>query len=118
MNSDNSGPLLLVVLTAYFLPGIIASVKRHRVIVAIICILIPIIHATNASAQTQQRFYDSAGRPAGSAVPLNGGAVEYFDGQGRRSGTSTTSHGTTTFFDAQGRRIGSTTTPQQGNQHK
>lgn len=70
-------------------------------------ILIVVLLAGPASAQTQQRFYDARGNSVGTAVQTSPSSQRFHDASGRSTGTATTdSRGTTTFYDARGNVIG------------
>jgi hypothetical protein len=77
----------------------------------LLALALTLIAATASAEEQQTRFYTPDGRSAGTAVPLGGGSVRYFDARGNSMGTSTTTSNTTRFYDAGGRPTGSTVFP-------
>jgi hypothetical protein len=69
------------------------------------------LSAAPALAEPQTRFYGPDGRSIGTAVPLGGGSIRYYDARGNSLGTSSTTGGTTRFYDAGGRSTGAATGP-------
>jgi YD repeat-containing protein len=63
---------------------------------------------TTALAQ-QRTFYGADGRVTGRSI-TSGGSTTFYGSDGRLTGRSTTSGNTTTIYGRDGRRIGTTTT--------
>ena len=76
---------------------------------AIVLVLMP----TEALAQSRT-FYDADGRVAGHSTTDSNGSTTFYDASGKVTGRSSTSGNQTTIYGGDGRRTGTVTTTKQG----
>jgi hypothetical protein len=69
-------------------------------------VVLSMLLATAAQAQTQQRIYDSKGNSQGTIATTPQGTATFRDSKGNTTGTATTTNDTTVFRDNRGNVLG------------